>query len=66
MSTQAVISILAMTFSGGSVALNAVVLVRLSAHGTQLDWLKATLIPWLNNIGNHLNPNHTTLPGDIT
>lgn len=29
-------------------------------------WIKAVLIPWMNNIGNHVNPNHTTLPGDDT
>lgn len=32
----------------------------------EFSWTKAVLIPWMNNIGNHVNPNHTTIPGDDT
>lgn len=30
----------------------------------ELRWLRLVLIPFLANIADHLNPDHSTLPGD--
>jgi hypothetical protein len=31
----------------------------------QLSWMRLTWTPYLNDIENHINPTHKTLPGDM-
>jgi hypothetical protein len=43
---------------GVSIGLNLLVLKRLS-------WQKNNFIPWFKNISDHVNPTHSTAPGDV-
>jgi hypothetical protein len=53
-----VIAMLITLFGGADIVLKLLTLKELS-------WFRLTWTPYLNNIANHVNPGHTTPPGDM-
>lgn len=48
------------------ITLFGTVLVALKVYEIkQISWIRQTWTPYLNNVANHVNPTHTTLPGDM-
>lgn len=52
------ITVLICIFGTASLALKVVEI-------KQLNWITKTWTAYLNNIANHVNPKHDTLPGDM-